>query len=282
MSQRQSPPVGEVLGHVVHDLEQVFGALDTLGRKLRDVVTRANALETPLQRSDLTQLHEVIFDILANHRDLVAGAGVIVAPDLLRDAPRWLEWWWTTTAGTPEALRVNLDPDAPDFFDYTTADWYATPERTLTRQAAGPYVDYACTGEYAITLSIPIHLGDRLLGVAAADVLVSSVERRVLPALMSIAHPVVLANMDGRVIASNSPHWTPGLRVAVNGGNPAVAPEPDLDGDAVSSPLRSWMLVDVGSSPVASAAHSGSATMETPTGEARRQRKKEHADPRHS
>jgi hypothetical protein len=247
--QRQAPPAGEVLGHVVHDLEQVFGALDTLGRRLHDVVAQANAVEAPLHRSDLTPLHEVIFDILALHRDLVAGAGVIIAPDLLRDAPRWLEWWWTTAAGTPEALRVNLDPDAPDFFDYTTADWYATPERTLSRQAAGPYVDYACTGEYAITLSIPIHLGDRLLGVAAADVLVSSVERRVLPALMSIAHPVVLANMDGRVIASNSPHWTPGLRVGVNAGNPAVAPEPDLDGDGVTSPLRSWMLVDVDSSP---------------------------------
>lgn len=252
MSQRQAPPAVEVLGHVVHDLEQVFGALDALGRRLHDVVARANAAEAPLHRGDLAPLHEVIFEILADHRDLVAGAGVIVAPDLLRDAPRWLEWWWTTAAGTPEALRVNLDPDAPDFFDYTTADWYATPERTLTRQAAGPYVDYACTGEYAITLSIPIHLGDRLLGVAAADVLVSSVERRVLPALMSIAHPVVLANMDGRVIASNSPHWTPGQRVTINGGIPAVAPEAELDGSGVTSPLRSWMLVDVDSSPAPS------------------------------
>jgi hypothetical protein len=247
VSQRQAPPAGEVLGHVVHDLEQVFGALENLGQRLHEVVARGNAVNAPLHRSDLTPLHEVIFNILANHRDLVAGAGVIIAPDLLRDAPRWLEWWWTTAAGTPEALRVNLDPDAPDFFDYTTADWYATPERTLTRQAAGPYVDYACTGEYAITLSAPVRSGDRLLGVAAADILVSSVERRVLPALMSIAHPVVLANVDGRVIASNSPHWTPGLRIAVNDGNPAISAGVDLD-DGATSPLRSWVLVDVDSS----------------------------------
>jgi hypothetical protein len=247
VSRRQAPAAGEVLRHVVHDLEQVFGALDILGRRLHEVVARAKEVKAPLHRSDLTPLHEVIFNVLANHRDLVAGAGVIIAPDLLRDAPRWLEWWWTTAAGTPEALRVNLDPDAPDFFDYTTADWYATPERTLARQAAGPYVDYACTGEYAITLSVPVSSGDRLLGVAAADILVSSVERRVLPALMSIAHPVVLANVDGRVIASNSPHWTPGLRIAVNGGNPAITAGPDLD-DGATSPLRSWVLVDVDSS----------------------------------
>ena len=113
MSQCPASPAGEVLGHVVHDLEQVFGALDTLGRRLHDVVAQANAVEAPVHRSDLTPLHEVIFDILANHRDLVAGAGVILAPELLLDAPRWLEWWWTTAAGTPEALRVNLDPECP-------------------------------------------------------------------------------------------------------------------------------------------------------------------------
>jgi hypothetical protein len=249
VSRRPAPPADEVLGHVVHDLEQVFGALDTLGQRLQEVVARAGGAGAPLHRSDLTPLQQVIFDMLATHRDLVAGAGVITAPDLLRDAPRWLEWWWTTAAGTPEALRVNLDPAAPDFFDYTTADWYATPERTLTRQAAGPYVDYACTGEYAITLSIPIRFGDRMLGVAAADVLVSSVERRVLPALMSMAHPVVLANMDGRVISSNSPYWTPGLRVAVSGGKRAVAVGADLDTDLATSPLRSWVLVNVDPSP---------------------------------
>jgi hypothetical protein len=247
VSRSKTPPAGEVLDHVVHDLEQIFDALDTLAERLREIVARADATGAPLHRSDLTALHEAIFHILATNRDLVAGAGVIAAPNLLSDAPRWLEWWWTTAAGTPEALRVNLDPAAPDFFDYTTADWYATPQRTLTRQAAGPYVDYACTGEYAITLSTPICSGHRLLGVAAADVLVSSVERRVLPALMSIAHPVVLANMDGRVIASNSPHWTPGLRVAVHGGNPAALPGPDLDSDGVTSPVRSWVLVNVDS-----------------------------------
>src|SRR5215813_12507135 len=242
MSRRSSGSASDVLGDVVRDLERIFDALDTLGERTRAVVAGSSSVGVPLQRNDLAPLQQVIFDILATHRDLVAGSGLITAPDLLRDTPRWLEWWWTTSAGTPEALRVNLDPTAPDFFDYTTADWYATPERTLTRQAAGPYVDYACTGEYAITLSVPILLDERLVGMAAADVLVSSIERRVLPALMSITHPVVLANVDGRVIASNSPQWTPGLRVPINGRTSAVAP--GHDGDGVMSPLRAWVLVE--------------------------------------
>jgi hypothetical protein len=234
--------VSEILGGVDAELARVFGALDRLGTKLAELTGTATASGRPLYRDDLAVLRPAIFDVLATHRGLVAGAGVITVPDLLRDAPRWLEWWWTRAAGTPEALRINLDPTAPDFFDYTTADWYATPERSRTRRVAGPYVDYACTNEYTITLSTPIRSGERLLGMAAADVLVSSLERQVLPALTAVAHPVVLASADGRVVASNSPHWAPGLRVAVDHGVPALRPDPD---HAAASPLRSWVLVDV-------------------------------------
>jgi hypothetical protein len=240
-------PVSEVLGQVVDELERVFGRLDAIGRQLGDLAADAATADRPLLRDDLAALRPAIFEVLAAHRGLVAGAGVITAPGLLRDAPRWLEWWWTRAAGTPEALRINLDPTAPDFFDYTTADWYATPERTLARRVAGPYVDYACTNEYTITLSAPIRPGADLLGMAAADILLSSLERQVLPALVSVPRPVVLASADGRVIGSNSPHWAPGLRVGVERGVPAIL---HGRGAAPSSPLRSWVLVDVDPEPV--------------------------------
>jgi hypothetical protein len=220
--------VRDILGDLVAEMEEVYEALDALA----DAFATAN----PITRDDLVPLRQVIFGILGQHRGLVAGAGVITAPDLLRDAPRWLEWWWAPASGTPEALRVNLDPAAPDFFDYTNADWYALPERTRTRQLAGPYVDYLCTNEYTLTLSTPVRAAGRLLGMAAADVLVSSVERRVLPALTAVPRPVALANADGRVIASNSPQWTPGLRLPA----PPAPPRP------AGSPLASWALVDVG------------------------------------
>src|SRR5262249_51218453 len=158
------------------ELELLFTDLDGLAQKLRDV-----ASGTEVDREDLVALRPVIFNILASRRGLVAGCGVIMTPDVLRDAPHWLEWWWTAPAGTREALRINLDPNAPDFFDYTTADWYATPARTLGRWVSGPYVDYVCTNAYTITLSTPVRVGDRLLGMSAADVLISSLERRVLP-----------------------------------------------------------------------------------------------------
>jgi hypothetical protein len=221
-------PAAEVLGDVLTELELLFTDLEGLADKLRDVVSGED-----VNREDLVALRPVIFNILATRRGLVAGSGVIMTPGVLRDAPHWLEWWWTTPAGTPEALRINLDPNAPDFFDYTTADWYATPARTLGRWVSGPYVDYVCTNAYTITLTTPVRVDGRLLGMSAADVLISSLEQRVLPVLTAIPHPVVLASGDGRVIASNSPHWAPGMSIAVA----------DKPRTSDSSP-RSWVLID--------------------------------------
>ena len=158
------------------------------------------------ERDDLDALRPAIFAILADHRDLAAGAGVITAPDMLADAPLWLEWWWTSPAAAPERLRVNLDQDAPDFYDYTTASWYVTARDSGTPQAVGPYVDHFCTGDYTITLSVPVIAGGRFAGVAAADVLVSSLERQLIPALGRQA----LISAGGRVIASADADLPPG------------------------------------------------------------------------
>jgi hypothetical protein len=234
-------PAEETLGDVLNDLELLFTDLDGLAEKMIDLARRAGTTGGALAREDMATLRPVIFNILSTRKGLVAGSGVIVAPDLLHDAPRWLEWWWTTPAGTPEALRINLDPTAPDFFDYTTADWYATPARTLARRVSGPYVDYVCTNTYTITLATPVCHDGQLLGISAADVLISSLEQRVLPVLTAMPHPVVLANGDRRVIASNSPNWAPGMSIPFD--RPTTSPKaPPGNG---GSSVRSWVLVDV-------------------------------------
>ncbi len=186
--------------------------------------------------TDLATLRGTIFAVLAEHHGLVAGAGVITAPALLADADYWLEWWWTRPSGGHEALRVNLDPTAPDFFEYTTADWYATPLRTATRHVSGPYVDYACTTEYATTVAIPVHADGAFLGVAAADVLVSHLEQRVLPALRRLGHSLALVNAAGRVLVSASPRYAPGELVPLADADPVALGGPPLAVD--------WQLVD--------------------------------------
>jgi hypothetical protein len=199
-----------VLASVASEFDRIYAELDPIGKRF------AALLDTGarITREELASLRPAVFAVLAKHRELVAGAGVFTVPGLLADAEYWLEWWWTRPSGSPEALRVNLDPAAPDFFDYPTADWYATPMATARAHISGPYVDYACTNQYALTVALPIASQGRLIGVAASDVLVSSLERRILPSLRKLRDPAMLVNSGGRVVVSNSPDYSPGERIA--------------------------------------------------------------------
>jgi DNA-binding FadR family transcriptional regulator len=208
-----APEAAGPLEDLAEELARVLAALEDLGARF--------AALRAVRREDLAPLRETILAVIAGHEELVTGAGVITAPGLLADAPRWLEWWWLG-AGGPEALRVNLDPAAPDFYDYTTADWYETPRRTGRPWMSGPYVDYLCTNAYAVTLAVPC--GE--LGIAAADVLVASLERRVAPALAALGRPAALTNAAGRVIAANSAAVAPGQRLALDGARTRSAPVP--------------------------------------------------------
>lgn len=201
------------LRRVLDQVDEVFDDLDPLAATFRDLIAGKRAAGEPPTHTDLAELRPSILSLLAAHSGWASGAGIITVPDLLSSAPRWLEWWWNRPSGGVEALRANLDENAPDFFDYTTAEWYLVPAATRSRHAAGPYVDYLCTNEYSVTLSLPIYLGDELIGIAGADVLVSSIERRVIPVLAQVSSDAVLTNGEGRVIASVAGGVAAGHRV---------------------------------------------------------------------
>jgi hypothetical protein len=237
---RTSPRAArDVLTTVAEEFDRIYAALDPLAAEFAGLIGAI----APATRETMASLRPTIFGVLARHRDLIAGAGVFTVPDLLADARHWLEWWWTRNSGTPEALRVNLDPAAPDFFDYTTDDWYATPMSTSAPHVSGPYVDYACTNQYALTVTVPVKSGRELVGIAAADVLVSSLEARILPALRGLAEPMVLVNASGRVVTSSSSDFAPGIRYALDSDEPLTSPQTRerVQGSHVSG----WQLISV-------------------------------------
>lgn len=206
------------LAEINAEVEQLFSALASVAAGF----ARVAGISDRVVREDLLDVRGAIADVLTEHVGFVAGCGIIPAPDLLVDAPYWMEWFWSVPDREPEALRVNLEPLAPDFFDYRTADWFVTPLRTGQRHIAGPYVDYICTNEYATTLAVPVEASGKFVGIAALDVTVSGWERRILPILTGIREAVTLTNSSGRVIISTSPEVSPGHRLDLRGGATVV------------------------------------------------------------
>ena len=206
------------IGRVVRSVTEVGAAMTALAA--------ARAGRHPLRRADLATLRPLVAQVLARHRGFAAGAGVVLAPDALADAPRCIDWWWADRGSGPGQLEVDLDPASAEFYDYTTTEWYREPARTGQPCVAGPYVDYICTREYTFTVSVPMVDDGRFVGVAGADILAGEVERMLLPRLSLLGRagrPAVLVSGNGRVIASSTARILPGTVLRSPGSSTAAA-----------------------------------------------------------
>lgn len=101
--------------------------------------------------------------------------------------------------------------------DLVRLEWYRIPEATGARHVAGPFVDYLCSNEITITSALPVTIHGRFSGVICADVLVSSLEQALLPALAGIPN-ATLVNASGRVVISRHPDSETGDRCADTAG----------------------------------------------------------------
>ena len=200
-----------VLADVTWRVEQVLAAVAALGEEAAAIAAQAGRAGRLLRRTDLTALRPTVAGVLSEHADLAVGAGVVLAPGALADAPRCIEWWWADQGAGLSQLYVDLDPESAEFYDYTTTDWYRVPERTGHPAVAGPYVDYICTHQYTFTVSVPVSVEGRFAGVAGADILAAQVEQLALPGLSGLGRTAVLVSGTGRVIASNTAGVLPGV-----------------------------------------------------------------------
>ncbi|WP_017237336.1 cache domain-containing protein [Streptomyces sp. SS] len=197
-------PVAEVVRRVRDTLEQVFTAVAETGADTSALLADVSEAGRAPVAADLAALRPGLRARLAA-LPLVSGVGFVAAPGLLADVPGCLEWWQRGPGGAVRPLLLDLDPEHSAYSDYTHWDWYTLPRETGRRAVAGPYVDYLCSDEYGLTLSAPVALAGRFVGVAAADVYLRHFEAAVLPALLRLPVPARLVNARGRVAASTDP-----------------------------------------------------------------------------
>lgn len=193
-------------------VERIFTTLDSLRVKVEQLYAARPALPSA---ADLGELRPDIVGTLGAERGLVVGSGYIPDVGQLCDRERWLEWWKSERDGRPTHLVVTLDPDSDDFLDYTQQQWFTTPKTTGHRNITGPYVDYLCTDEYSLTLTVPVHHDRRFVGVVGSDVFVRGLELVLLPRLRALDHQAALVNAQGRVIVSNRARLPTGSLVRV-------------------------------------------------------------------
>jgi hypothetical protein len=196
--------------HITATLGEMFAWLDQLAEQLQGLHARARAAGGHLYAADLAALRDPIFIELSSQPQLIAGTGVVLASDALGDRTHWLEWWQKAPHAAPAFLEVEHDPNSAGFYDYASTSWFDRPRRTGQRIALGPYVDYAGTDEYIVTLAEPAVSEDRFLGIAGVDIRASAIEALLLGSIRPSETPTALISSSGRVIASNTTTRTTG------------------------------------------------------------------------
>jgi hypothetical protein len=239
-----SPYAGTAATSVEALLRDTFAGIEILRSLAIEVHRRAGAEGRAPTTADLSTIRPTVLAHLSSHARL-AGTGVIAAPGMLADQPRWLEWWRRPPGGISSAagalpLTVDLDTGNIGSYDYPLAPWFDVPYRTGRRVVVGPYVDYAGTDEYILTFAAPISSEAGFFGVAAADIRANDFERAMLPTLNSEGPATVLVNATGRVLASNTPATIVGSMVRAGHGDREELPHGADLSDCVGLP---WFLV---------------------------------------
>lgn len=122
----------------------------------------------------------------------------------------WTLEWWRQEGKDIKQAQLEHNQEARQSLDFRLFDWFEQPARHHRPFVDGPYVDYVCNGAYTITAAHPVLIDDTFVGVAAVDVLVSTLERFIQPALGAIGQPALVINGDSRVVTSAMSGVRPG------------------------------------------------------------------------
>ncbi|TFD09431.1 cache domain-containing protein [Cryobacterium sp. TMT1-66-1] len=174
-------------------------------------------------RADLDPLMEsLVRREFTNSEGCVIGAGFVSAPNFLG----WHLAWWLggqnpAVSGLPATgirhLETVEDPLDESFRDYTALEWWRVAEQTGRRHITGPYVDYLCTDEYTLTLTLPVYRAAELIGVVGIDLSVDEIERGLIPRLGADGVSVTVINSSGRVVVSTDTHLATGALLRLPG-----------------------------------------------------------------
>ena len=205
---------------VASTIEDLFATVEgwraALARQFSSVATRTAEALDPFVEA---------FAVDAVTSDpLITGSGFVAAPGLLSDA-RWHLSWWLGSPGAQVRRLATVDDEASDGFrDYTTLEWWRIPSSTGARHLTGPYVDYLCTDDYTVTLTVPLVVEGEFLGVVGCDALVARLEERLLPSLRRLDVPAAIVNASGRIVTATDARREPGAILRLEGLGDAVAP----------------------------------------------------------
>jgi hypothetical protein len=152
--------LAETGGRVRAALEEIFGRITPIAAAFAAQRHACLAARTELTPDRLTGVRETVWHQLGL-LPAADGAGIVAAPGVVAGRERHLEWWQRTASGADTAdgysrIRLNLDPESIDLYDYLDMDWFTVPRAEGRRYVYGPYIDFSGADRSILALTIPV------------------------------------------------------------------------------------------------------------------------------
>lgn len=209
-----------------------------LGRRIRavhdglDRAAETTADHPPPARSAQGSPQAVIDalqSVVLDEPELVRGAGVAYAPNLIPDAPLWMDWWDSGDDDHLTFKRHVFNVLSMQYYNYATMPWFTRPRERQAFSLHGPYLDRGGIERITVTASLPVTTAEYRGSVVGADLRVSTLER-ILLAGATPGPEWVLTTDSGRVLVSTIPAIWPGTAVpATLVESPTLPTQPELD-----------------------------------------------------
>lgn len=148
--------------------------------------------------------------------------------------------WWRVEGGRGGRKQHVFNPESESYYDYRGSEWYRAAQAAEGLAIVGPYIDAWGTDDHALTASMALVVDGQFIGVAAADLNVSTMTA-VLARVLGRFDDLVLVDPEDRVVASNFALLTPGLLLQpfLRRGDMFIA-------ERISTPVNGWHLVRLG------------------------------------
>jgi hypothetical protein len=192
--------VSSLFDGVFHDLEA-----------WRDKIALSGSSTRPAELDALVEA--LVIPSLTVVNPTLLGAGFIAAPEFVQGREVHFSWWLGPLDSNPllgiTTVPTRLDLGTRIYTEYLRdvrqLEWYSVPESTHQRHVTGPYVDHLCTCDYLFTVTMPVRVGEQMIGVVGADVAVRGLEATLLPLFLAADQPLALVNAVDRVVISTEP-----------------------------------------------------------------------------
>jgi hypothetical protein len=182
--------------------------VDVTDRLFTDLERLADATAPLLAgATDAEALAAVAEPLVAEHlaeHELSIGAGMATAPEAGGLGPLGTMVWWRRDDGAVRRKQHVDNPESDSYYDFAHSRWFRTAVETRQRTLIAPFVDSWGTDDLTMVAAVPVVVGDAVLGVVAADLVV----RTWLAAVDELLDPMcreLLLDAEDRVVASSDP-----------------------------------------------------------------------------